>query len=76
MNCEEERKLYKLKMDAENEFRRISLPIRTKPLGIEIPKGHIFTKERRHEIQMAEERRNAIIKTYQKHIKICSICGN
>lgn len=76
MNCEEERKLRKLKMDVENEFKGISLPATTKPLGVEIPQGHIFAKERRDKIYKIEEKWKTIREIYRKHIKICSICDN
>ena len=75
MDCEEERKLYKLKMDAEKEFKLVSLLAATEPLGVETPQGHSFSKERRDKINKTEEELNAIRKTYQNHIKNCPICG-
>lgn len=76
MNCEEERKLHKLKMDAEKEFKLVSLPVATEPLGVETPQGHSLTKEHRDEIHKTEEKLDATRETYQNHIKNCPICNN
>jgi len=76
MNCKKERKLFKLRMEAENNFRSISLPPATDPLGIEIPLGHSLTKEHREEIRRTKEKLNTAKETYQNHIKNCPVCND
>lgn len=76
MNCEEERKLFRLKTKAENNFRSVSLPPATKQLGVETPPGHSFNKERREEIYRAKEALDIAKGTYQAHIKNCPTCAN
>jgi len=75
MDCEKERKLFKLRTDAENKFRSISLPPAMEPLRVKTPPGHKLTIERREKIHRAEEKLNAIKETYQNHIKNCLICN-
>lgn len=76
MNCEEERKLYKLSIDADAELKLFSLPPATEPLGIETPVGHNLTKEYREEIYKAREKFNVVREVYQDHIKNCPTCNH
>ena len=76
MNCEEERKFFKLRMEAENKFRSASLLQATEPLGVKTPSGHSFTKKRREEIHSAEGELNTAKEVYQNHIKNCPTCNN
>ena len=74
MICEEERKLHKLKMDEEKEFKIAFLPVATEPLGKETPQGYNFNVGRREERHKAEARLEAIKIDHQEHIKNCSTC--
>ena len=66
MNCEEERKLFKSKLEAENKFKAVSLPLAAEPLGVETPPGHSLTKEHREEIRRAQEELNTTKETYEE----------
>ena len=71
MNCEEERKLYKLKIEAEVKHRQ-AIPSATIPLGQDKPKG-LTRDEMIKQGKLGQESKKAK-EQYELHKKSCHIC--
>lgn len=77
MNCEIEEKLFKLKMEAEKEFKNTSLSAAVEPLGIETPQTHNIINEKfRAKRRNAEGKLKKAELDYQNHIDRCCFCKN